>query len=213
MFRENNGLSSKDSLSGVIGAKGSLKEQIEQVKTAVLYPKNGLPIMLLGPSGSGKTFLAKCIYDYCIQEKLLTNKSPFISLNCAQYYNNPELLSSELFGYVKGAFTGADKDKKGLLESADRGVLFLDEVHRLTDEGQEKLFTFMDSGEFSPVGDNSVKKSSKVRLIFATTESIQSTFLPTFIRRLPVVVSIPSFSERPNQEKLSLIDSFFSKRK
>ena len=81
--------------------------------------------MLLGPSGSGKTFLAKCIYDYCIQEKLLTNKSPFISLNCAQYYNNPELLSSELFGYVKGAFTGADKDKKGLLESADRGVLFL----------------------------------------------------------------------------------------
>ncbi len=211
LFRENNGLSSKDSLSGVIGAKGSLKEQIEQVKTAVLYPKNGLPIMLLGPSGSGKTFLAKCIYDYCIQEKLLTNKSPFISLNCAQYYNNPELLSSELFGYVKGAFTGADKDKKGLLESADRGVLFLDEVHRLTDEGQEKLFTFMDSGEFSPVGDNSVKKSSKVRLIFATTESIQSTFLPTFIRRLPVVVSIPSFSERPNQEKLSLIDSFFLK--
>lgn len=114
-----------------------------------------------------------------------------------------------ILGYIKGTFTGADKDKKGLLESADGGVLFLDEVHRLTEEGQEKLFTFMDSGEYSPIGDNSIKKTSRVRLIFATTESIQSTFLPTFIRRLPVIVNIPSFMERPQQERLNLIDSFF----
>ncbi len=200
-----------DLLSEFIGAKGSLKEQIDQIKTAVLYPNNGLPIMLLGPSGSGKTHLAKCIYDYCVQNKLVNDKARFISLNCAQYFNNPELLSSALFGYSKGAFTGADKDKSGLLEKADGGILFLDEVHRLTSEGQEKLFTFMDSGEFSPIGDNSIKKKSKVRLIFATTESIQSTFLPTFIRRLPVIVNIPSFSERPQQEKLSLLDNFFLK--
>ncbi|SKA79009.1 sigma-54 dependent transcriptional regulator, gfr operon transcriptional activator [Clostridium sp. USBA 49] len=211
LFNEGKKIKNKDPLSNVIGAKGSLKEQIEQIKTAVLYPEHGLPIMLLGPSGSGKTYLAKCIYDYCIQKKLIGEKAPFISLNCAQYYHNPELLSSLLFGYTKGAFTGADKDKKGLLENADGGVLFLDEVHRLTNEGQEKLFTFMDSGEYSPIGDNSVKKKSNVRLIFATTESIQSTFLPTFIRRLPVIVSIPGFSERTQQEKLELIDSFFLK--
>lgn len=211
LFNERENELNRDSLSNVIGARGSLKEQIEQIKTAALYPKNGLPIMLLGPSGSGKTYLAQCIYDYSKQENLISNKAPFISLNCAQYYHNPELLSSILFGYVKGAFTGADKDRKGLLESANGGILFLDEVHRLTDEGQEKLFTFMDSGEYSPIGDNSIKKKSKVRLIFATTESIQSVFLPTFIRRLPVIISIPSFSERPQQEKLNLIDSFFIK--
>ncbi|MCC0627770.1 MULTISPECIES: sigma 54-interacting transcriptional regulator [unclassified Clostridioides] len=211
LFNENKSNSSKASLNNVIGAKGSLKEQIDQIKTAILYPQNGLPIMLLGPSGSGKTYLAKSIYDYSIQENLISKKAPFISLNCAQYYHNPELLSSILFGHAKGSFTGADKDKKGLLENADGGILFLDEVHRLTDEGQEKLFTFMDSGEFSPFGDNSIKKKAKVRLIFATTESIQSTFLPTFIRRLPVIVNIPSFSERPQHEKLNLIDSFFLK--
>lgn len=205
------GIYKKDVLNSIIGAKGSLKEQIEQIKTASLYPNNGLPIMLLGPSGSGKTYLAECIYNYCVREKLINEKSKFISLNCAQYYHNPELLSSLLFGYVKGAFTGADSDKKGLLENADGGVLFLDEVHRLSEEGQEKLFTFMDSGEYSPIGDNSIKKKAQVRLIFATTESIQSTFLPTFIRRLPVIVSIPSFAERPQQEKLNLIDSFFLK--
>ncbi|KZL88959.1 sigma 54-interacting transcriptional regulator [Clostridium magnum] len=211
LWQEGSKIKKVDTWSKVIGSKGSLKEQIEQIKTAVLYPENGLPIMLLGSSGSGKTYLAKCIYDYCFGEKLIDPKAKFISLNCAQYYHNPELLSSLLFGYTKGAFTGADRDKIGLLESADGGVLFLDEVHRLTEEGQEKLFTFMDSREYSPIGDNSIKKEAKVRLIFATTESIQSAFLPTFIRRLPVIVNIPSFAERPQQERIHLIDSFFLK--
>lgn len=211
LFNEGKKIKNRDPLDNVIGARQSLKEQIEQIKTAVLYPENGLPIMLLGPSGSGKTYLAKCIYDYCMQENLIHENAPFISLNCAQYYHNPELLSSLLFGYTKGAFTGADKDKKGLLEDADGGILFLDEVHRLANEGQEKLFTFMDSSEYSPIGDNSIKKKAKTRLIFATTESIQSSFLPTFIRRLPVIVNIPGFSERTQQEKLDLIDSFFLK--
>lgn len=211
LWKENLVEEKADIWDSVIGSKGSLKQQIEQIKTAVLYPNNGLPIMLLGPSGSGKSYLAKCIYDYCLEKKLINQDAAFVTLNCAQYYHNPELLSSLLFGYTKGAFTGADRDKKGLLEKADGGILFLDEVHRLTEEGQEKLFTFMDSGEFSPIGDNSIKKTAKVRLIFATTESIQSAFLPTFIRRLPVIVNVPGFAERPWQEKICLIDSFFLK--
>ena len=67
-------------------------------------------------------------------------------MNCAQYVNNIELLSSNLFGYVKGAFTGAYATTKGLLEAADGGMLFLDEVHRLNSESQEKLFVFLDQG-------------------------------------------------------------------
>lgn len=199
----------KNSLEEIIGAKGALKEAIDQVKTAVLYPNQGLPILLSGSSGSGKTFLAEKIYSYSVETKVIGTKAPFISFNCAQYFNNPELLSSALFGHVQGAFTGADKEHIGLIEKANEGLLFLDEVHRLSDEGQEKLFTFMDSGEFSPIGDNSIKRKSTVRLIFATTENVYQTFLPTFIRRLPVIVTLPNYESRPQSERIQLIDTFF----
>ncbi|BCA85677.1 transcriptional antiterminator [Enterococcus saigonensis] len=202
-------LEKQNALEQVIGAKGSLKEVVDQVKTAVLYPNNGLPILLSGSSGSGKTFLAEKIHEYAVSEKIIQKEAPFIAYNCAQYFNNPELLSSALFGHVKGAFTGAEKDHIGLIEKADNGVLFLDEVHRLSDEGQEKLFTFMDTGEFSPMGDNAIKKKAKVRLIFATTENVYQTFLPTFIRRLPVIVTLPNYEQRPQSERMQLIDTFF----
>lgn len=196
-------------LAEVIGASGSLKEAIDQIKTAVMYPQNGLPILLIGASGSGKTFLAGKIHEFAVDQTVIAKDAPFIAYNCAQYYSNPELLSSVLFGYTKGAFTGADENRVGLLEKADGGILFLDEVHRLSEEGQEKLFTFMDTGEFSPMGDNSVKRRALVRLVFATTENIYSAFLPTFLRRLPVIVNLPKFQNRPQSERLQLIDSFF----
>lgn len=202
-------LEKQNVLDTLIGSEGSLKEVIAQVKTAVLYPDNGLPILLSGSSGSGKTFLAEKIYKYAISEKVISKTAPFIAYNCAQYFNNPELLSSALFGHVKGAFTGAEHEHIGLIEKANNGVLFLDEVHRLTDEGQEKLFTFMDTGKLSPMGDNAIKRQSKVRLIFATTENIYQTFLPTFIRRLPVVVTLPNYEQRPQSERMQLIDTFF----
>ncbi len=68
-------------------------------------------------------------------------RCPFVSFNCAQYASNPELLAANLFGYVKGAFTGAQSDKAGAFEAANGGMLFLDEVHRPDAQGQEKLFT------------------------------------------------------------------------
>ncbi|AYE39126.1 PRD domain-containing protein [Companilactobacillus zhachilii] len=198
-----------DIFKSVIGSEGSLVNQIEEIKTATLYPGKGLPIMLMGPSGSGKTFLARKIYEYCLEKNLIRKSAKFQSLNCAQYFNNPELLSSLLFGYTKGAFTGAYQDTPGLIENADGGILFLDEVHRLTQSGQEKLFSFMDTGMYSPIGNDSIKRKASVRLIFATTEKLDSTFLPTFVRRIPVIVNIPSFSSRPQNEKIQLIDYFF----
>ncbi|MTD41861.1 PRD domain-containing protein [Erwinia sp. CPCC 100877] len=202
-------LQTHTALETVIGASGSLKTAIDQIKTAVMYPNSGLPILLCGASGSGKTYLASKIYDYAIEEKVIEKDAPFIAYNCAQYFNNPELLSSALFGHTKGAFTGADERHSGLLEKAEGGLLFLDEVHRLSEEGQEKLFTFMDTGEFSPMGDNSIRKKANVRLIFATTENIYTAFLPTFLRRLPVIVHLPKFQNRPQSERVQLIDLFF----
>ncbi|MFM2490152.1 sigma 54-interacting transcriptional regulator [Enterococcus avium] len=75
-----------------------------------------------------------------------------MELNCAQYFNNPELLTSQLFGHMKGAFTGAENDHIGIIEAADGGIVFLDEIHRLPPEGQEKLFTHMDKSVFRRVG-------------------------------------------------------------
>lgn len=85
-------------------------------------------------------------------------------------------MTANLFGHIKGAFTGAEKDNEGLLALADKGVLFLDEVHELKAECQEKLFLFMDQGIYHRVGDNDKWYKSDVRIIFATTEQPGKSF-------------------------------------
>ena len=193
----------------MVGSKGSLSEAIEQIKTAVHYPGDGLPVLLLGETGVGKSYFVQLMYEYMLRAQLLEKDAPFKTLNCAQYSNNPELLSGLLFGYTKGAFTGAYRDQKGLLEEANQGLLFLDEVHRLSEEGQEKLFNFMDKGEFTPIGGTKNKKTN-VRLAFATTEKTD-IFLETFLRRIPIQITIPNVEERTMIEKRKLITFLFQK--
>lgn len=142
---------------------------IEQCKAAISYPPTGLPILIHGNSGVGKTFLAHLTFEYLHQQHA-NCAAKLVVFNCADYANNPELLSSALFGYRKGAFTGATQNKTGLLTQANGGMLFLDEVHRLSFANQEKLFRFMDTGEFQVVGASDQVTTAQVRLIFATTE-------------------------------------------
>ncbi|KXH17667.1 transcriptional regulator, partial [Enterococcus faecium] len=156
-------------LQKMIGYDMSLSDAVEQMKTAVFYPGRGLPMMITGDTGVGKSFFVHTAYQFMKKVNVIHENAPFKVLNCAQYHNNPELLSGILFGYVKGAFTGADEDRNGLLQDADGGVLFLDEVHRLPPEGQEKLFVYMDGGTYSRVGET-IHHASNVRLVFATTE-------------------------------------------
>ena len=193
----------------LIGSNGSLKEQVEQCKAAAVYPNKGLPITLTGNSGVGKSFIASIIYEYAIYKKCIKDDAPFVTFNCADYANNPELLSANLFGYKKGAFTGADKDTEGLIEAADGGYLFLDEVHRLSPEGQEKLFLFLDQGKFRRIGETNKWRSANVRFIFATTENLEEVLLDTFKRRIPIFVDIPSLDERTLSERLSMIYNFY----
>lgn len=193
----------------LIGSNGSLKEQVEQCKAAAVYPNKGLPITLTGNSGVGKSFIASIIYEYAIYKKCIKDDAPFVTFNCADYANNPELLSANLFGYKKGAFTGADKDTEGLIEAADGGYLFLDEVHRLSPEGQEKLFLFLDKGKFRRIGETNRWRSANVRFIFATTENLEEVLLDTFKRRIPIFVDIPSLDERTLSERLSMIYNFY----
>lgn len=194
---------------GIIGSHGSLEKPIQQLSAAAIYPPDGLNVLITGNSGVGKSYLANKLYTYAQKSHIIAQNAPYIVLNCANYANNPELISSMLFGYVRGAFTGADSEKDGLLKQADGGYLFLDEVHRLSNENQEKLFNFIDTHQFYKMGDNVHPMQAKVRIIMATTEDPEQVLLPTFLRRIPVRVNLPDFIARPVDERLELIESLF----
>lgn len=187
----------------------SLYNGIEQAKAAVLYPPNGMHMFLLGETGSGKSVLAEHIYKYAVEIGKLTSEASFVIFNCADYANNSQLLVSQLFGVKKGSYTGADNDKEGLIEKANNGILFLDEVHRLPPEGQEMLFTFIDKGIFRRLGETESNRSANVLIICATTENPDSALLNTFLRRIPMRIKLPSLDERTLDERLTLISQFF----
>lgn len=194
----------------IVGSEGSLKPQIQQAKAAILYPPHGLHTLILGPSGVGKSNLAEAMYDYAVEVGVLPDGAPFIIFNCADYAENPQLLLSQLFGHAKGAYTGAVGPKEGLVEKADGGILFLDEVHRLPPEGQELLYYLMDKGKFRRMGETDAERSANVLIIAATTEDIESALLLTFRRRIPMIIELPPLSARPLDERYEIIRNFFS---
>ncbi|HFL3828701.1 TPA: sigma 54-interacting transcriptional regulator, partial [Clostridioides difficile] len=191
----------------IIGYDSSLKSQIDKAKAAILYPPNGLYTLIIGGTGVGKTMFANTMYEYAKYTNRIDKNLPMIIFNCADYYNNPQLLISHLFGHVKGAFTGADKEKTGLIEKANGSILFLDEIHRFPPEGQEMLFYFMDTGKYSKLGETERNRKAEVLIIGATTEDPSSALLSTFIRRIPIVINLPTFGERPTKDKVGLLKS------
>ncbi|MDE4542350.1 sigma-54-dependent transcriptional regulator [Thermoanaerobacterium sp. R66] len=200
---------SESILDNIIGAKSSLKEQISKAKAAILYPPNGLHTLIIGPTGVGKSTFAEMMYKFGVEAKVFKSNSPFVVFNCADYAQNPQLLMSQLFGHIKGAFTGADKEKRGLIEEADGGILFLDEIHRMPPEGQEMLFTLIDNGKYRRLGETENVRSVKVLIIAATTENPHSALLHTFLRRIPMVIQLPSLDKRTLIERFLFIYQFF----
>ncbi|MCB2293820.1 sigma 54-interacting transcriptional regulator [Clostridium algoriphilum] len=194
----------KNPFDSLIGYKTGLRTHIEQAKAAVLYPPNGLNTLIVGPTGVGKTLFANMMYKYAMYVKRLENNAPFVLFNCADYYNNPQLLLSHIFGHIKGAFTGADAEKEGLVAKANGGILFLDEIHRLPPEGQEMIFYFIDTGSYNKLGETERNRKSTVLIIGATTENPASSLLKTFVRRIPIVITLPSLEERPAKDKLDI---------
>ena len=197
----------KSSLDQLIGNKGSLRRGIEKAKAALLYPPHGLHTLLTGETGVGKSQFARLMYEF--GREAAGFKGAFIYFNCADYAHNPALLLSQLFGSMKGAYTGSVGDRAGLLEEADGGMLMLDEIHRLPPEGQEMLFGYLDSGFIRRLGETELKRTVQVFICAATTELPESILLKTFRRRIPMEIFLPSLSSRPMGERLSLIDLFF----
>ena len=184
------------------------KDLFEVIELAETVADSDISILIRGESGTGKELMAEFIH-----EKSSRKNKPLIKVNCAAI---PEgLLESELFGHVKGAFTGASKDRKGRFELADGGTLFLDEVGEMPTAFQAKLLRVLQSGQFESVGDSKTKKVN-VRIISATNVNIEAgieekTFREDLFYRLNgVTIPIPPLRERPEDIEL-LVKHFIEK--
>jgi PAS domain S-box-containing protein len=187
----------------------SRDSRMEKIMALIpLVSDRDVTVLIQGPTGSGKDLLAKVIH-----EKSSRSKGPFIKVNCAAIPEN--LLESEMFGYARGAFTGALQDKFGLFQLADKGTIFLDEIGDLPLGLQAKLLRVLEDKEFYPLG---AKKTVKVdvRIIAATNQDLgrmirERTFREDLFYRLNVIrLELPPLNERPKDIPL-LIDHFLKK--
>jgi len=181
----------------VIGSSPALKKILDLVEQVA--PSRST-ILLTGETGTGKEVIASAIH----QSSPRADK-PFVRINCGAIPEN--LLEAELFGYERGAFTGAMKQKPGKVELADRGTLFLDEIGELAPAMQVKLLRFIQSGEFERLGGNGALKTD-VRIIAATNRNLQEQvekglFREDLYYRLNVItITLPPLRERPADIKL-----------
>ena len=147
----------RDGVGGLVGTSGAMRSLFKAIDRVAQAP---YPVLILGESGTGKEEVAR----------LLHRDGPFVTANCATL---PEqLVDSELFGHTKGAFTGAERDRVGLFEQADGGLLFLDEVACLSTSAQESLLRILETGELRRIGESTSKKVA-VRVVAATNEDLE----------------------------------------
>jgi len=178
-------------------------------KARLIAQTDKVTCLIRGASGTGKEHLAKFLYQ---QSSRATQ--PFVAINCSALRD--DLLESRLFGQIKGAFTGAHEDKKGLLEEADGGVIFLDEIGDISPYMQQSLLRVLQSGEILPVGTTQVRKID-VRIVAATHRNLErmceeGTFRWDLYYRLAVVeLTLPTLQERGSDEKQALIEFFLKK--
>ncbi len=179
----------------------ALKEEIQRVA------QSEAKILITGESGVGKELVAMSVHA-----QSLRSERPFVTVNCAGL---PEtLLESELFGHVKGSFTGAYRDKPGMLEKADEGTIFLDEIGEMSLRMQGMLLRFLETGELQKVGADRVGRRIDVRVIAATNRALaemvaQGLFREDLFYRINVInINVPPLRERREDIPL-LVDHFF----
>ncbi len=190
---------------GVFGKNPRLIETLEIAEKAA---RTDLPVLICGESGTGKELLARVVHRQSPR-----NNAPFVSVNCGAI--PPTLLESELFGHVRGAFTGSFSDRKGKFEAADKGSIFLDEISELPHESQVKLLRTLQNGDIHRVGaDEAIRVDTRIiaatnRNLFRMTRS--GEFREDLYYRLSVIgVTLPPLRER-RDEIPPLIEHFAQK--
>ncbi len=212
LIEENVNLSKVDDIfEELIGYEYSLKKAVSLAKAAILYPKKPLHTLIIGESGTGKSLFAEKMFQYGIQKGVFQPDCKLIVFNCADYANNPNLLLSYLFGSKKGSYTDSLEDRSGLIEEADNGMLFLDEVHRLPPEGQEMLFYFLDKKKYRRLGEANTEREANVTFVLATTENPDNVLLETFLRRIEMIIQIPNLQMKTFVERKQLIFELYAR--
>ncbi|MCU7811261.1 MAG: sigma-54 dependent transcriptional regulator, partial [Candidatus Thiodiazotropha sp. (ex Notomyrtea botanica)] len=149
--------------SSLVGSSEALAK-VRQLIDAVA--PNDITVLVQGESGSGKELVARAIHNHSHRKK-----NNFVTVDCCTLQEN--LFESELFGHEKGAFTGADKQKQGLIEGADGGTLFLDEIGEINASGQAKLLRILETGQYRRL-DGTKDLNANVRVIAATNRDLES---------------------------------------
>lgn len=190
---------------GLIGKSQPFLDMLAEIEGA---SKSEVRVLLQGASGTGKELVARAIHQLSNRRQI-----PFVAIDCGAIPAN--LVESELFGHVKGSFTGATTDRKGLFEQADGGTLFLDEIANLPLEIQAKLMRVLQEGEVRPVGSNTSKKID-VRIISASSQFLQElmntgVFRQDLYYRIHVLpIYVPALAERRIDIPM-LVDIFIRK--
>ncbi|HEV3038760.1 MAG TPA: sigma-54 dependent transcriptional regulator [Candidatus Angelobacter sp.] len=178
-------------LNGIVGSSSKIQDVLRMVAR---LKDTRTPVLITGESGTGKELVARAIHY-----RGSFAKRPFVAVDCGSLV--PTLIESELFGYEKGAFTGANKSKEGLFQSAHGGTIFLDEIGELPPEMQAKLLRVLQEKEIRPVGSNHRNKVD-VRVIAATNRDLETAYKQGSFRkdlyfRLNVVtLHLPALRER-----------------
>lgn len=198
----------EENISSVVDSGGALEIVFNKAKKTVGSLGGPRHSIITGESGTGKTMLANLIYNYAKRIGVISEKAPFIEINCAQF-TNPDIAAMEIFGSVEGAYTGS-KRKKGLFEQADGGILFLDEAHTL-ENYQNMLLKAIESGKIRRIGDTK-EISINVIIIAASTRNLHEVLLPELYQRLgQYEMYLPSLRERSMKEKEQLFEHFIRK--
>ena len=187
---------------GIIGQSFTIDKLRQQIRQ---YADAPFPVLIEGESGSGKELVAASLHRLSVRAK-----KPYLALNCAAI--SPTLVEPTLFGYCKGAFTGANTTRSGYFEDANDGTLFLDEIGELPMELQAKLLRVLENGEFQRVGETQTRKSN-ARVITATNRDLRQEvkagrFRSDLYHRLSVfTLGVPSLREL-GDDKLLLLEHF-----
>ena len=202
-FKDNTeDLNEIESSNKIIGTSKVMQDVFKQIGK---LSKSDASILITGESGTGKELVAKAIHDNSSRKD-----KPFVALNSAAIPK--DLLESELFGYEKGAFTGANASKKGYFEEAESGTLFLDEIADMPIDLQSKLLRVLNDGSFQKLGSSSIIKAN-VKIIAATHQNLiekikNQTFREDLFHRLNVItIHLPPLREREND--ILLLAKFF----